>query len=144
MFCPKCGGEYRPGFKECFDCGVALVEQLSKAESPSTLPPADSPAPDSLSEPLELVTVLKTGEPGLLAVAKSLLQSADIRFMTQGELVQDLAGWGHWGTGYNFIFGPAEIRVRSEDAEDARELLKDLDAGCPEPDDAEDGSEDDP
>jgi len=143
VFCPKCGGEYRPGFTECIDCGVPLVEQLSKVEPPSPLPPVDRPTPDSLSEPLELVTVLKTGDPGLVAVTKSLLQSADIRFMTQGEVVQDLVGWGPVGTGHNPILGPAEIKVRSEDAEDARALLKDLDAGGPELDDAEDGSADD-
>jgi hypothetical protein len=29
MFCPVCKAEYREGFRECSDCGVALVEQLS-------------------------------------------------------------------------------------------------------------------
>ncbi len=29
MFCPKCGVEYRPGFKVCSDCGVDLVLTLS-------------------------------------------------------------------------------------------------------------------
>jgi hypothetical protein len=28
MFCPNCGVEYRPGFHECSDCHVALVERL--------------------------------------------------------------------------------------------------------------------
>lgn len=26
MWCPECGGEYRKGFTECADCGVALVD----------------------------------------------------------------------------------------------------------------------
>jgi hypothetical protein len=35
MFCPKCGVEYRPGFKVCSDCGVDLVPTLpAKAKSP--------------------------------------------------------------------------------------------------------------
>jgi hypothetical protein len=28
MFCPKCGVEYRSGFKRCSDCDVDLVESL--------------------------------------------------------------------------------------------------------------------
>ena len=28
MFCPSCEAEYREGFTECSDCGVALVEAL--------------------------------------------------------------------------------------------------------------------
>jgi hypothetical protein len=27
-FCPECRLEYRPGFSECSDCGVALVDEL--------------------------------------------------------------------------------------------------------------------
>ena len=30
MFCPQCKAEYRPGFTECSDCNVALVERWSR------------------------------------------------------------------------------------------------------------------
>ena len=40
MFCPKCGAEYRPGFTECYDCRLPLVEQPLKAERPSPSLPA--------------------------------------------------------------------------------------------------------
>jgi hypothetical protein len=40
VFCPKCGEEYRPGFSECYDCQVPLVEQLPKAEPSSPSQPA--------------------------------------------------------------------------------------------------------
>lgn len=29
MFCPECEAEYREGFTECSDCGVALVHTLA-------------------------------------------------------------------------------------------------------------------
>jgi hypothetical protein len=35
MFCPKCKAEYREGFKECSDCGVPLVRNLSDASASS-------------------------------------------------------------------------------------------------------------
>lgn len=75
---------------------------------------------------LKLVSVLKTGELGLLLVAKSLLDDAGIEYYAKGEDVQDLFGAGRLGTGFNILTGPAEILVREEDAPDAVELLKDL------------------
>jgi hypothetical protein len=45
MFCPVCRLEYRPGFTQCSDCGVALVEQLpDKEDSTASGPPADPDA----------------------------------------------------------------------------------------------------
>jgi len=31
-FCPSCGIEYRPGFNQCKDCDVALIESLPDAK----------------------------------------------------------------------------------------------------------------
>lgn len=75
---------------------------------------------------LKLVSVLKTGELGLLLVAKSLLDDAGIEYYAKGEELQDLFGAGRLGTGFNILTGPVEILVREEDAPDAAELLKDL------------------
>lgn len=36
MFCPVCKTEYRPGFVECSDCHVALVEELSELGTPTS------------------------------------------------------------------------------------------------------------
>jgi hypothetical protein len=33
MFCPVCKSEYRPGFTECSDCGVPLVETLDETSA---------------------------------------------------------------------------------------------------------------
>ena len=63
--------------------------------------------------PLELVTVLASLDPGLVAVAKSILQSAYISFITLGERAGRLCYFGR-------------IQVSRGDAADALALLKDL------------------
>ncbi len=62
MFCPQCRSEYRAGFTRCENCDTALV---------ATLPPeAGDPSHR------DLVTVFETGDPGLLAMAHSILDEA--------------------------------------------------------------------
>jgi hypothetical protein len=70
------------------------------------------------------VTVLASGDAGRIALAKSLLQSAGIPFIVVNEAAQDLFAWGVLGTGFNVVTGPAEVQVRAEDAEDARQVLE--------------------
>jgi hypothetical protein len=138
VFCPECGAEYRPGFARCSDCLVPLIDRLPEdpapPEPPASVPsppapPASSLAPDALRRHLELVTVFKTGDPGLIALVKSILQSAEIPYTTRGEGIQDLTGLGRLGSGYNLAFGPVEFQVNGDDAEDARALLDDLEPG---------------
>lgn len=71
----------------------------------------------------DLVTVFESGSLPLLAVAKIALDGAGIRYVTQGELVQNLFGIGQLGSGYNMITGPVRIRVTPENAERARQVL---------------------
>jgi hypothetical protein len=124
VICPECGAEYVPGFTRCSDCGAALVE--AKAE-PEKVPAPDPQRPAYASEPsLELATVVSSGDSGLIAVAKSLLQSAGIPFLVRGEAVQDLFGAGRAFGGFNIITGAIQLQVRSEDADDARLVLEDL------------------
>ncbi len=59
-----------------------------------------------------------------MAVAKSLLQSAEIPYVVEGDAIQDLFGIGRLS--FNPLVGPAAIRVASQDADDARTLLADL------------------
>ena len=73
-----------------------------------------------------LVTVFKTGHEGIVAVVKSILDEAQIQYLAKGEGVQDLFGVGVLGTGFNPITGPVEFRVMPENAEYAKELLKDV------------------
>jgi len=126
MFCPECSAEYVPGVSRCYDCDVPLVDAMPQAE-PEMIdlqPPGLSPDDRARAEHLELVTVLASHDPGLMAVAKSMLQSAGIRFVVEGEGVQDLFGLGRLG--FNPITGPAALRVRADEADDARVLLAEL------------------
>jgi hypothetical protein len=72
------------------------------------------------------ITVLESGDPALLAVAKSLLESADIECFAKGEGVQDLFAGGRLGTGFNPFAGPVQLQVAAEDAEEAKALLRHL------------------
>lgn len=74
----------------------------------------------------KLVTVFRTGHEGIVAIVKSILDEAKIRYLAKGEHVQDLFGVGVLGTGFNPITGPVEFRVMPEDVEYAKELLKDI------------------
>src|SRR5579863_9139102 len=68
MFCPNCKAEYRDGFTQCADCGVALVRRLDYAAVPSNSP--------KLPDGPEL---LWTGtDEGLAAHIESALDSAQI------------------------------------------------------------------
>lgn len=73
-----------------------------------------------------LVDIYATGNEAVVAVVKSILDEAEIRYMAEGEGVQDLFGVGVIGTGFNPITGPVIFKVMPEDVEYARELLKDV------------------
>jgi hypothetical protein len=79
------------------------------------------------------VTVLETGDPGLLGVARSLLESAGIPNFAQGEALQDLFGVGRL-VGFNPVTGPVRLQVSADDAEEARAVLMQLEADAREPD----------
>jgi hypothetical protein len=70
-----------------------------------------------------LVTVFASSNPAELAVAKMLLEGAGVRYVTTGELVQDVIGVGRLFGG-NLITGPVRLQVLAEDADEARELLE--------------------
>lgn len=98
MFCPECRAEYVAGVSLCPDCRVPLEAELP---------------PEPVTEFVEHVTVLATGNPVVLAMAKSVLESDGIRCFVRGEILQSL-----------FRIGMAEIRVSEEEAERASDLLR--------------------
>lgn len=113
MYCPECRSEYREGFTTCVDCEVALIPELAPEED------------EHIGEPL--VTVLEVGDPGRVALAYSLLNDAGIPYFGQGEALQDLFGLGRIG-GFNTVAGPVKIQVPESRAQEAQELLTDLES----------------
>jgi hypothetical protein len=63
----------------------------------------------------ELVSISMVNTPALLTLAKSILEGADIPFITRGEGFQSI-----------YATGPVTLLVAAQDAERARELLIDL------------------
>jgi Putative prokaryotic signal transducing protein len=110
MFCPSCGEEFSWDVMVCPTCDVDTVDHL----------PGPEPTPD-----VALVSILATGDAGLIGVAKSLLEGEGIDYFVRGEGLQDLFGLGR-ATGFSFAMGPAEFWVREDDAARARELLSGL------------------
>lgn len=115
MFCPKCEQEFAWDIMICPRCDVETVDRL----------PGPTPTPD-----VELVSVLATGDAGIIAVAQSLLEAEGIDYFLRGDGLQDLFGFGRI-TGFSYAMGPAEFCVRSEDAVRARALLDGLQASKP-------------
>ena len=115
MFCPQCRAEYRAGFVRCSDCNVELVDHL-----PVDLRPIDLPRGSETNHP-ELV-VVRTYQSGLDAdLAKTALEAAGIESMVRSD------NEGSQSPGLSFARG-VELLVRSEDVEDADEILSVNDA----------------
>ncbi len=102
MFCPKCRTEYKEGITVCADCGTQLVAEL---------PPEPPETP-------ELVTVLTTGDLSSVALAKSILEEAQIQYVAKNEIGME-----------QLAVGPVEIQVDRRDQEQARQLLEGLAEG---------------
>ena len=109
MYCPQCRVEYREGFIECSDCHVPL----------SAGTPTPEPA-DRFDPALDLVVVLETNDRIHLALAKGLLEDADIPFFVLGQiatLVQDVDPFLHkW----------VRVQVPRDREAEARDLLESL------------------
>lgn len=100
MFCPECRAEYREGFTECSDCKVPLVRELP---------------PEPKREYIEFVTVFSGQNPALIAIAKSILESAEIQYHTHDE-----------GASYAYPGVSVQIQVAKSDEQEAIKLLEDL------------------
>lgn len=110
MYCPRCLVEYRESFTICSDCHVKLVAGAPPEPAP--------PEPD-----LELVTVFEDSDPVVLALVKSTLEEARIRFIEKGEVY--LAG-GRPSYMLDWFGNSVCILVRKPDEQRALNLLRDL------------------
>jgi hypothetical protein len=114
--CSRCGRSIASNHlgDECSQCGEPLPPEIVR-ELGGQVP--ETP----------LVPVLRTGDAGLIPLAKSLLESEGIEYLVRGENIQDLFGLGRI-SGYNYATGPAEFWVHAHNAERARTLLEELNA----------------
>jgi hypothetical protein len=105
MFCPNCKGEYVKGVTRCKQCDVPLVASLDDIPGPK---------PD---KDLEFVSIVRTFNPQDIMVIRSILDDSGIEFYVQGEN----------GISIRPAADPANVLVVKDRAEEALELLKDLD-----------------
>jgi hypothetical protein len=77
----------------------------------------------------DLVTVLTTKDPAVIAIAKSILDGAGIQYSARGETANTLFGGAL--VGFNGAASLVQIQVLQDIADDALELLKDLSASDP-------------
>lgn len=101
MFCPNCGAEYVEGIAECADCRVPLV--------------AERPTAKGTEQP-EFEKILTIFNVGDIAVIRSVLDSAQIEYIFDGE-------------NFNLVdpmVQPARLFVKASQAAMARELLKEM------------------
>lgn len=69
---------------------------------------------------IELVKVFETGDAALIPVVESLLNSTGIEYLAKNQRSHEKF------PGTNYVLGPVEYWVASDDAADVRELLADL------------------
>ncbi len=100
MFCPKCSTEYVEGITICTDCGAELVATL----------PVES------HDEIKFVQVLSTYNLVDIAMIKSLLDSGEIEYTFFGENFNQTEQ----------LVQPAKLFVREDQAEQAKEILKDF------------------
>lgn len=77
----------------------------------------------------DLVCVFRTGDEGLVAISKSILDGEGIQYIAQNAELQDLFGVGRIGGSFNFVIGSVDFLVAPGDAERARALLDALRKG---------------
>ena len=114
MFCPKCKTEFETEIEECPDCGVPLVE---------TLPP-DLDSPEE-----EMIPVFETTDASLLPVIKSVLDSAGISYVIQGDEAFSLFPIGGFSSSAGKHGFSAIVHVPARQLEEAKAVIDSFNQG---------------
>lgn len=77
-----------------------------------------------MSESSELVTIHRPTNETELSILSSLLENENIRFYVKNSKVQDLFGWGRFGTGYNLVTGPMILQVEKQYLPKAQRIVE--------------------
>jgi len=80
--------------------------------------------PQKLRE--DMVLIYKTWDETAAAVARSILEDADIACMVKGGLTNDMTGISRLGTMFSSGAAPVEVFVLQSDVEEALPLLEEL------------------
>lgn len=111
-YCPECRGEFRDEIISCPDCEVTLVAEWAlerSAEEPNHDPP---------------VTVLETGDLAALALAKSVLEEAEIPYAVWNERAIEVFPGSDSGSVLRDRHGGAQLQVPTVHEKRAREILE--------------------
>lgn len=102
MICPKCKAEYRDGFTRCSDCDIELVDKLS--EEKDVIVGVDY---------IEYELVMSTFNTMDITIVKSILEDNNIIYHINADSSFHQAG-------------PSRVLVKKDQAEAAKEILKDV------------------
>lgn len=108
-YCPNCGAEYRPGFTDCFDCRIPLVDE-----------PPDKSGRRGGREPSPVVEVYRAGRVDAQVVC-SALEGHGIAAVVDNE----------GGGGYPVTvgdLGSAGVFVQADDLDAATEIIESYEA----------------
>jgi hypothetical protein len=113
VYCPDCRAEYQDGVRRCADCDKNLVQELA-------------PVAAEELQWQDTGVVFETNDPTAMIVAKSILEGAEIPFVSVGDHSQDLIGVGRIFAGSNPLLGQMRIEVPREYQRWAQRILQPL------------------
>ncbi len=116
MFCPNCKSEFRDGFIHCKKCNKDLVDKLDP------LPEEKHEKKPVEYEYAEMVSIAETSELYDIALARGVLESANIRFNITNEFTQNLVA----ASGFGNPITVSKIMVEKEKEEEARLILENI------------------